>query len=175
MSIRDVKQAKVGRNVGIVWTIFAFLGALSIGWIGIAIFGPENVADRENIMPIMLTKLFPPIVVGVLITGILAAVISTANSVLILSATELSENLIKPLCKEKGNSLRQSRIVTVVLSVFALIIAFFSSSEFIFTIVGYVGLESGVRFLWLFCLRCFGNDLVEQLQCLLLLQDWCLQ
>ncbi len=146
MSIRDVKQAKVGRNVGIVWTIFAYLGALSIGWIGIAIFGPENVADRENIMPIMLTKLFPPIVVGVLITGILAAVISTANSVLILSATELSENLIKPLCKEKGNSLRQSRIVTVVLSVFALIIAFFSSSEFIFTIVGYVWAGIGCTF-----------------------------
>ena len=146
ISIRDVKQAKIGRNVGIVWTIFAYVGALSIGWIGIAIFGPDAISDRENIMPILLTKLFPPIIVGVLVTGILAAVISTANSVLILSATELSENLIKPLQKNQNNSLRLSRIVTAVLSVLALIVAFFSSSEFVYTIVGYVWAGIGCTF-----------------------------
>ena len=146
ISIRDVKQAKIGRNVGIVWTIFAYVGALSIGWIGLAIFGPDAISDRENIMPILLTKLFPPIIVGVLVTGILAAVISTANSVLILSATELSENLIKPLQKNQNNSLRLSRIVTAVLSVLALIVAFFSSSEFVYTIVGYVWAGIGCTF-----------------------------
>ena len=146
ISICDVKQAKIGRNVGIVWTIFAYVGALSIGWIGIAIFGPDAISDRENIMPILLTKLFPPIIVGVLVTGILAAVISTANSVLILSATELSENLIKPLQKNQNNSLRLSRIVTAVLSVLALIVAFFSSTEFVYTIVGYVWAGIGCTF-----------------------------
>ena len=146
ISIRDVKQAKIGRNVGIVWTIFAYVGALSIGWIGIAIFGPDAISDRENIMPILLTKLFPPIIVGVLVTGILAAVISTANSVLILSATELSENLIKPLQKNQNNSLRLSRIVTAILSVLALIVTFFSSSEFVYTIVGYVWAGIGCTF-----------------------------
>lgn len=146
ISIRDVKQAKIGRNVGIVWTIFAYVGALCIGWIGIAIFGPDAISDRENIMPILLTKLFPPIIVGVLVTGILAAVISTANSVLILSATELSENLIKPLQKNQNNSLRLSRIVTAILSVLALIVAFFSSSEFVYTIVGYVWAGIGCTF-----------------------------
>ena len=146
ISIRDVKQAKIGRNVGIVWTIFAYIGALSIGWIGIAIFGPDAISDRENIMPILLTTLFPPIIVGVLVTGILAAVISTANSVLILSATELSENLIKPLQKNQNNSLRLSRIVTAILSILALIVAFFSSSEFVYTIVGYVWAGIGCTF-----------------------------
>lgn len=146
ISIRDVKQAKIGRNVGIVWTIFAYIGALSIGWIGIAIFGPDTISDRENIMPILLTTLFPPIIVGVLVTGILAAVISTANSVLILSATELSENLIKPLQKNQNNSLRLSRIVTAILSILALIVAFFSSSEFVYTIVGYVWAGIGCTF-----------------------------
>lgn len=146
ISIRDVKQAKIGRNVGIVWTIFAYVGALSIGWIGIAIFGPDAISDRENIMPILLTTLFPPIIVGVLVTGILAAVISTANSVLILSATELSENLIKPLQKNQYDSLRLSRIVTAVLSILALLVAFFSSSEFVYTIVGYVWAGIGCTF-----------------------------
>lgn len=146
MSIRDVKQAKIGRNVGIIWTILAYIGALSIGWIGIAIFGPDAIADRENIMPIMLTKLFPPIIVGILVTGILAAVISTANSVLILSATELSENLIKPLHKNTNNSLLLSRIVTAILSLLALLVAFFSSSEFVYTIVGYVWAGIGCTF-----------------------------
>lgn len=147
MSIKDVRQAKIGRNIGIVWTIVAYLGALSIGWLGIALFGPESpvIADRENIMPTVLTTVFPPVVSGILITGVLAAIISTANSVLILSATELSENLIKPLRHGKG-SLLQLRVTTAILSVLALFVAFFSAGQTVYAIVGYVWAGVGCTF-----------------------------
>lgn len=151
MAISDSKQAKQGRNIGIVWTIIAYIGALMIGWIGIAIFGPQGLEDPETVMPKVLTTLFKPWLAGILITGVLAAIISTANSLLILSATELSENLIKPLNKkyENGNALKQSRIITALLSVMALVVAILAytfNSDSIYVLVSYVWAGIGCTF-----------------------------
>jgi sodium/proline symporter len=149
MAISDTKNAKQARNIGVAWTIIAYIGALMIGWIGIAIFGPDGLKDQETVMPEVLTRLFNPFLAGILITGVLAAIISTANSLLILSATELSENLIKPMQKNKGkaqNSLLQSRIITALLSVVALVLAYFSPSDLIYKIVGYVWAGIGSTF-----------------------------
>ena len=98
-------------------------------------------------MPEVLTKLFNPFIAGILITGVLAAVVSTANSLLILSATELSENIIKPLSKTTSSkSLFQSRIITAVLSLVALVLAYFISSDLIYAIVGFVWAGIGSTF-----------------------------
>lgn len=149
MAIRDAGQAKKARNIGVAWTIVAYIGALMIGWLGIAFFGPQGLADQETVLPEVLTTVFHPVIAGILITGVLAAIISTANSLLILSATELSENIIKPM--RKGNisnkgALTQSRIVTAVLSVIALLLAMLSPSNLIYTIVGYVWAGIGSTF-----------------------------
>ena len=100
-------------------------------------------------MPEVLLTLFNPIIAGILITGVLAAVISTANSLLILSATELSENLIKPLSRKsvsEEKALMQSRIITGALAIIALLLAYFSPSNLIYTIVGYVWAGIGSTF-----------------------------
>ncbi len=149
MAIKNPKQAKQARNIGVIWTIIAYIGALMIGWIGIAMFGPNQLKDQETVMPEVLTTLFNPFIAGILITGVLAAIISTANSLLILSATELSENLIKPLSKSSQsskNALLQSRIVTATLSVIALLLAYFIQGDLIYTIVGYVWAGIGGTF-----------------------------
>lgn len=165
MAIKNAKQARHARNIGVAWTMIAYSGALMIGWIGIAMFGPNGLKDQETVMPEVITTLFHPIVAGILITGVLAAVISTANSLLILSATELSENLIKPLRKStysSKNALLQSRIVTALLSAIALLLAYFIQDDLIYTIVGYVwagigGTFSVVILLTLFWKRFHGR------------------
>lgn len=147
MAIKDARQAKKARNIGIVWTILAYIGALSLGWIGIAIFGPAGLEDPEYVMPNVLLTLFPPAIAAVLITGAIAAMISTADSLLILSATEMSENLIgQAVKKEKMHALRRSRIVTALLAVVALVIAYVSPSNLIFTLVSYVWAGIGCTF-----------------------------
>jgi len=147
MAISDAKQAKQARNIGVAWTIIAYAGALMIGWIGIAIFGPDGLKDQETVMPEVLTTLFNPWIAGILITGVLAAIVSTANSLLILSATELSENLIQPIRKIRPEkALLQSRLVTAILSVIALVLAYLSPSDLIYTIVGYVWAGIGSTF-----------------------------
>ncbi len=149
MAIRNTKQAKQARNIGILWTLIAYIGALSLGWIGLAIFGPNGLEDPEFVMPAVLLKIFPPALAAILITGAIAAMISTADSLLILSATELNENLIKPAFKDKlsnKNSLLRSRIVTAGLAIVALIIAYVSPSTLIFTLVSYVWAGIGGTF-----------------------------
>ncbi|NIV12241.1 MAG: sodium/proline symporter, partial [Aliifodinibius sp.] len=69
MAIKDTDQAKRGRNVGIIWSILAYIGALCIGWIGIALFGPEGLKDPEYVMPAVMLEIFPPAIAAILITG----------------------------------------------------------------------------------------------------------
>ncbi|MBN2174565.1 MAG: sodium/proline symporter [Bacteroidales bacterium] len=150
MAIKDPIQAKKARNIGIVWTLIAYIGALSLGWIGIAIFGPDGLEDREFVMPAVLLKIFPPALAALLITGAIAAMISTADSLLILSSTELSENLIKPASRKKidpKRSLAQSRLITALIAVIALAFAYaFGDGTFIFTLVSYVWAGIGGTF-----------------------------
>ncbi|MBU1013974.1 MAG: sodium/proline symporter [Bacteroidetes bacterium] len=150
MAIKDVKNAKQARNIGIIWTIIAYVGALSLGWIGLAIFGPNGLEDQEFVMPAVLLHIFPPAIAAILIMGAIAAMTSTANSIIILSSTELSENLIKPLSKvglrNAETSLFQSRLITTLLIVVALGLSYISPSRLIFTLVSYVWAGIGGTF-----------------------------
>jgi len=161
MAIKDTKHARQARNIGIAWTVIAYIGALALGWIGIAVFGPETLADQEHVMPALLLKIFPPAIAAVLISGAIAAMISTADSLLILSASELSENLVKPAyklwSKKKGKTdtqdpanirtaLKHSRIVTAALAFIALGFAYIMPSDLIFSRVSFVWAGIGGTF-----------------------------
>jgi sodium/proline symporter len=150
MAIKDARQAKQGRNIGIAWTVIAYIGALCIGWIGLAIFGPNGLADREYVMPAVMLKLFPPALAALLIIGAIAAMLSTADSLLILSSSELSENIIGPLMKadkkDSKSALKRSRIITAILAFIALGVAYVSPSKLIFMIVSYVWAGIGGTF-----------------------------
>ncbi len=152
MAIKDMNQARKARNIGIAWTLIAYIGALSLGWIGIAIFGPHGLSDQEFVMPSVLLTIFHPYLAAILITGAIAAMISTADSLLILSSTELFENIVKPLQERNGknidsrNSLKYSRFITAIVAIIALVAAYFSPSNLIFTLVSYVWAGIGGTF-----------------------------
>ncbi len=167
MAIKDAAQARKARNIGIAWTLVAYIGALAIGWIGLAIFGPGTLSDQEHVLPLVLLRLFPPAIAALLITGAIAAMISTADSLLILSSSELSENLVKPLVKEQSPDacLRRSRFITSMLAVVALALAYVFPSRLIYTMVGYVwagigGTFSIVILLTLFWKRYHGRAVI---------------
>jgi sodium/proline symporter len=66
--------------------------------------------------------------------------ISTADSLLVLSSTELSENIVKPAIKKLSpkKDLMLSRLITVIIALVAVAAAYFSPQKLIFTIVSYV-------------------------------------
>ena len=148
MAIKNPHQARIGRNIGIIWTIIAYLGALSIGWIGLALYGPKGLSDPEYVMPRVMLDLFPPAIAAILITGAIAAMISTADSLLILSSTELAENILTPQTGNESEQKRLSRfrVVTAILALVALALAYVSPSKLIYTLVGYVWAGIGGTF-----------------------------
>ncbi|PQB04040.1 sodium/proline symporter [Aureitalea marina] len=146
MAIKSKKDARIARNIGVIWTVIAYTGALCVGYIGLAIFGPQGLTDQETVMPSVLTTVFPPIISGILITGVLAAIISTANSLLILSATEFSENLMPRSANSNNGNLRSSRLITGIMSLIALAVAYWSPSDLIYTIVSFVWAGIGSTF-----------------------------
>lgn len=148
MAIKDTRQAKLARNIGVSWTVVAYIGAMLIGMIGLAIFGPNTLSDREYVMPATIMKIFPPALAALLITGAIAAMISTADSLLVLSSTELSENIVKPFRRinDEKQILRQSRLLTALLASIALAVAYLSPQKVIFTLVSYVWAGIGCTF-----------------------------
>ena len=149
MAIKDPRNARLGRNIGITWTLLAYIGALLIGWIGLAIFGPEGLKDCEFVMPMVMFRIFPDIIAAILVTGAIAAMISTADSLLILSSTELSENLIGAIGEKKAHrfsDLSRSRVTTAVLAAIALAVAYIFPSRLIYTLVGFVWAGIGSTF-----------------------------
>jgi len=90
---------------------------------------------------------YTDVVQAVLITGAIAAMVSTADSLLVLSATELSENILPNLKNSTpAKKLIRNRIVTALLAVIALGVSFVAPSKYIFTIVSYVWAGIGGTF-----------------------------
>ncbi len=144
MAIKDFKNTVRARNIGIVWTLVAYFGACSIGWLGIALWGPTGLADPESVFPRVMIEFFPPALAALFIVAAFAALVSTADSLLVLASTEISENIIKKFFIKDASridpavDLKMARIMTAVMAVLALGAARIVPSNLIFNIIGYV-------------------------------------
>lgn len=94
MALKDDKEARTASIVAIVWTIFAYGGAFAIGITAITLYQGEAFADVETILPYMMLDLLPPWIAGLLLAGILAAIISTADSQLLVITSSISEDIV---------------------------------------------------------------------------------
>lgn len=150
MAIRDAHQVRLARSVGLAWTVVAYAGALSLGWIGLALFGPQGLSDPEYVMPAVLRSILPAPLAALFTIGAVAAMISTADSLLVIASTECSENLLRPLFGARqmteAKRLRQARAVTGCLAAIALVVAYLSPSTLIYNLVGYVWAGIGGTF-----------------------------
>ena len=151
MAIKDDQEVKIGRNVGILWSCGAYIGAPLIGLLGVALFGPSGLEDPEMVTPAVFLRVFHPMLAALFLTGGIAAMLSTADSLLVLSSTELAENIIFPRMKnfeelDRKKLLRYSRMTTGLVAVFALLAAFFVPSRLIHTVVGYAWAGIGSTF-----------------------------
>lgn len=109
MAIRDQKGVKTARWVASSWTLLAYVGAILIGLFGIAfvqggMLGQEAVKlseDAEKILPVMVVALVNPILAGILLSGVISAMMSTASSELTVSSASITEDIYSNLTKKK--------------------------------------------------------------------------
>ena len=152
MAISSVKEVKKARWIASLWAIPGISGAFLIGIVGMAYFGEDFFIgkDSEIIMPLLAQTLLPGWLAGLLISGAVAAMMSTADSQLLVSTSAISEDLgINAIKKRKeSDTLLNTRIITVLLGIFAYIVAMYSeySGNTIFSIVSFAWSGLGSSF-----------------------------
>lgn len=102
MAIRSVADIKMARRIGISWMTVTIVGALATGLVGIAYankFGMK-LNDPETIFIVFSELLFHPLISGFLLAAILAAIMSTISSQLLVSSSSLTEDIYQVVSKK---------------------------------------------------------------------------
>ncbi len=123
MSIRSVKDIRTARSVAITWSMFSYSGAILMGLVALAYFGGGYFDDPEKMMPELAMSIFPAWLAGILISGALAASMSTADSQLLVTTSSVSEDIyhasLRPDASQKHLVL-VSRLVAFIIGVLAI-------------------------------------------------------
>ena len=97
MAMRDAASATSARRIGISWMALSLVGAVACGLIGIAFFsqGDRSLDNPELVVLAMSQALLHPLVVGVVFAAVLAAIMSTVSSQLIVCSSAFVEDLYR--------------------------------------------------------------------------------
>lgn len=131
MALKNDHEAKQAITVAIIWTILAYAGAFLIGLTAIAMYEQGSFADVETVLPHMILQLTPPWIAGLLLAGIIAAIITTANSQVMVVTSSVSEDIIHKALGMKLSDkqlVKISRIVVIAVGIIGMVIALTSES-----------------------------------------------
>lgn len=133
MAVKDEKELNKSKGIAIGWVALSLLFACFIGVVGRAYLFPTilEAGAEENVFIEMILKMFNtdlgvPIIGGIFLCGILAAIMSTADSQLLVSASSVAEDIYKGVIKKDAKDdkvLQVSRITVLVIAVLAYLIA----------------------------------------------------
>jgi len=125
MSLRSDKDLKKSAKIGITWTLLILTFSVASGVIGHLLLG--EIDDSSVVFITMVRKIFPALISGLLLSAILAAAMSTADSQLLASASAFASDVYKPVIrKDKATDkemLWAGRIVVLAISLIAVLIA----------------------------------------------------
>lgn len=156
MAIENPNKIKLSRRVASVWVVISMAIAVFIGVIGLAMVNNGTLPafdDSETIIIQISTLLskfgvVPALIAGIILAGILACTMSTADSQLLAASSSASENIIGGLFRinlsEKGKML-VARITLIVISVIGVVLAWDSDSS-VFRIVSFAWAGFGAAF-----------------------------
>jgi sodium/proline symporter len=103
MAIRSAREVPKARLIGMTWMVFGLFGAILTGYAGIAYFAGNPLEDRETVFIALVTLLTHPWVAGFLLAAILAAVMSTVDSQLLVSSSAVTEDFYKPFLRPNAS------------------------------------------------------------------------
>ena len=125
MSVRSDKDLKKSAKIGIAWNVLIVIFSVAAGCIGHVLMG--ELSDSSTVFIQMVRKLVPAVISGVLLSAILAASMSTADSQLLASASAFASDVYKPIIRKNKASDKEmlwaGRLVVLAISVVAVIIA----------------------------------------------------
>lgn len=128
MSIKKASMIKKSSIVAIVWVILSLGAAIVIAIMGRMLVGQELVAagKQANIFIVLVSDLFPGFIAGLLLSAIVAAAMSTADSQLLVASSSFTSDIYKAVFRKKASdkeTLWVGRLVVIVVAVIAYFIA----------------------------------------------------
>ncbi|MCF2946683.1 sodium/proline symporter PutP [Paraglaciecola aquimarina] len=105
MAIRSVKEIKVARRIGITWMVVSIIGALATGLVGLAYITKtqSTLNDPETIFIYLSQILFHPLITGFLLGAILAAIMSTISSQLLVTSSSLTGDFYQAFLRKDAS------------------------------------------------------------------------
>ncbi|WP_324650757.1 sodium/proline symporter PutP [Georgenia sp. H159] len=127
MAMRNALAAGKARRIGISWMVISLVGAVVSGLLGIAYFhrSGTDLADAEQVVLALSQALLHPLIVGIIFAAVLAAIMSTVSSQLIVCSSAFVEDLYRIVRKDA--SPRQlvvlGRVAVLLVAVIATVLA----------------------------------------------------
>ncbi len=128
MSVESQKSLKKSAKIGIIWTTLILIFAVVVGVVGRMFLGMnEEIAANSTVFLTMVRRIFPGVISGLLLSAILAAAMSTADSQLLAAASAFASDVYKPVIRKDQSTDKEmlwaGRYVVLVIAVIAVVIA----------------------------------------------------
>jgi sodium/proline symporter len=146
MALKNKEDAKKAIWVATIWTLIAYVGAIMIGIGGRVLVHsgsiaglPADLKDVEHILPTLTMTLVNPLLAGILLSGVVSAMMSTASSELIICSSAMSEDIYGNVTRQRMVDKRMilfNKILTLGVGVLAFVIIFLFPDS-IFRLVSY--------------------------------------
>lgn len=134
MAVRSVREVPTARNIGMSWMAISLIGAVCLGIFGraYAVRNGLDIGDPETIFIVLGELLFNPFVTGFLFAALLAAIMSTISSQLLVASSSLTEDFYRLFLRKEATekeSVTVGRVSVVIVGIIAAIIASDPSSS----------------------------------------------
>ena len=128
MALESQKSLKKSAKIGITWTVLIVIFAALIGIIGRMYLGYDETTYTDSLVFItMVRKIFPGLLSGILLSAVLAASMSTADSQLLAAASAFASDVYQPIIRKDKASDKEmlwaGRVVVLIIAICALMIA----------------------------------------------------
>jgi sodium/proline symporter len=117
MALRDPRALRDGKIIALSWAVIIYAGMLTVGLAARALYG--GLLADEQVLFEVTSRLFAPVVAGIMIAAVLSAIMSTADSQLLVAASSVSHDLPRGA----RGSLAVSRLVVALISGLAVVVA----------------------------------------------------
>lgn len=151
MAIKTIKETKQARRIGMTWMVLSLGGAVATALVGIAYFQQNHnqvLTDPEAVFIALGQLLFHPFVAGIVLAAVLAAIMSTVSSQLLVTSSALVEDLYKEVFNSKASDERYvflGRAAVLVVSLVAIAFAW-SKDNTILDLVSFAWAGFGAAF-----------------------------
>ncbi|MDX1598546.1 MAG: sodium/proline symporter PutP [Marinobacter sp.] len=146
-AIRSEDDVPAARRIAVIWSGLGLLGALLVGFSAIGYF-ETPLDDGERAFMLLVDALFHPVIAGILLAAILAAIMSTADSQLLVSSSALAEDFYKALFRREASQTELvwvGRLAVVGIAIIALLLGLDPDSK-VLELVSYAWAGFGAAF-----------------------------